>query len=60
MQTNAWFIKDIEDTGQPGTNLGGKTDPLGLTTGKGAGLSVQGKIAKTHPLQEGQPFPDLF
>ncbi|RWX47933.1 hypothetical protein H206_05485 [Candidatus Electrothrix aarhusensis] len=60
MQTDAGFVQDVEYPGQPGADLGGQPNPLGLAAGQGSGLALQREIAQAYPVQESQPLLHLL
>ena len=52
MQTNTWFIKNIEHTHQLGTNLSSQANTLGFTTRERFRTTVEVKIGKTYVQQK--------
>src|SRR5699024_2099336 len=38
------LVEDVEDSGEPGADLGGQTDALGLAAGQAPGHAVQGEV----------------
>ena len=59
MQANARLIKDIENTHELGTYLGGEPQALRLTAGQGGGGAMEAEIGKAHLGEEVQPQPHL-
>ena len=54
MQADTRFIQYVEHPDQPGANLGGQANALGLTAAQGAALPVQCQVTQTHVDQEPQ------
>ena len=59
MQSDAWFIEHIENSGQPGADLGGQPDPLCFTAGKRPTLPIERKIIQSDFDQELESRIDL-
>src|SRR2546430_6371171 len=47
VQSDAWFVEHIERVHQARAEASGQIHALGLAAGKGAGRTIQRKIAKT-------------
>ena len=60
MQAHRGLIADVKHAGQTGTDLRGKADALGFTSGKGPGGAVHGYVVKADTLQEVDPPLNLF
>ena len=41
VETDRWFVEDVEHADQPRSDLGGQPDPLGLAAGEGGGRPVR-------------------
>ena len=59
VQTNGWFVQNIQNPHQSRTQLGGKADALGFAAGKRAGGSVKGEVRQSHIAEKFQPGADL-
>ena len=46
VQADAGFVQNIENAGQPGTDLGGEPDTLGFAAGKRAALPIEGEVTE--------------
>ena len=60
VQADGRLVQDVEDTDQPGPDLSCQPDALCLTTGQGAGRTVQREVVQTDVEQEAQPGLDLL
>ncbi|MNI22351.1 hypothetical protein D3C73_759050 [compost metagenome] len=60
MQTDAWFIENIQHAHQAGANLGRQPDPLRLTAGERAGRTAKRQIIQSHVDQEAQTAADFL
>jgi hypothetical protein len=54
------LVQDVEGIDQAGAKGVGQGDPLGLAAGEGTGLPIQGEIAESHILQEGEAGIELI
>ena len=59
MQTDARLVEHVEHSRQTRTDLGGQTDPLGLTTREGHRWAIQAQVIQAHVQQELQAHADL-
>jgi hypothetical protein len=46
VQPDRWFVEDVGDVGQAGTEVPDHLDPLGLASRQGGGLAVQAQVAQ--------------
>ena len=63
MQADARLVKYIKNADQPGADLRGQTDALGLAAAQGAAFAVQRQIAQADVLEKAQArtnFLDQF
>jgi hypothetical protein len=59
VKTDARLVQDIEGVDQAGAEGRSQGNALDLTTGKGAGLPIQGDIAKPHVSKVSESAADL-
>ena len=59
MQTDTWFIKNIERAHQTAAERGGEVDTLTLASRKGIGEAIESEIAKTDVENKLQAVVDL-
>ncbi len=59
VQADRGFIQHVQDALQPGAQLRGKPDALGLAAGEGVRAAVEGQIAEAHVHQEANAPLDL-
>ncbi|MNK90822.1 hypothetical protein D3C87_1108900 [compost metagenome] len=60
VQADGWLIEHIHHAGQPGTDLGGQPDALGLAAGERVGAALQGQVIQPYVVQEVQPGGDFL
>src|SRR5690348_460017 len=61
VQSNAWFIQNVENTGQPGADLSSQPDSLRFAAGKGAAFPIQCQVTESYPNEKTKPglnFPN--
>ena len=60
VKPDAGLVQNVGHTHQPGANLGGKANPLGLAAGQRPRSPGQGQIVQTHINQKAYPGPDFL
>ncbi len=53
------LVEDVHDAGEPGADLGGEPDALGLAAGQGLRRTIEREVFEPHVHQEGEPRRDL-
>ena len=60
VEPDAGLVQDVGHAHQPGADLSGQADSLGLPTGEGAGGSCQSQVVQPHIHEELDPCPDFL
>ena len=60
VQPDGRFVQDVQDPHEPGPDLGGQADPLGLSPGEGGRGPVERQVVEPHVDEELEPRPDLL
>src|SRR5699024_6392900 len=60
VQADARLVEDVEDPDEPGADLRGQPDALGLATGEGARGPGQGEVVEPDVEEEAEPGVDLL
>jgi hypothetical protein len=60
MQADTGLVEHVEHTHQPGSDLRGQSDALGLAAGQRAGAAVEIQIVEPDPEKQRQPGPDFL
>ena len=60
MQADRGFVEDVQNTDQPGADLAGQADTLGLTTGQGVCAAIQRQIIEADVDEELQAFANFL
>ena len=60
VQPDAGLVEDIQDADEPGADLGGQPDALGLAAAERAALTVQREIAEADVFQKPEPRADFL
>ena len=59
VEADARFVENVEDTGKPRADLGGQTDPLGLSTRECAAFTAERQVTESHLDKESESGRDL-
>jgi len=60
VQADRGFIEDVEDAGQPATDLGRQANALGFATGQRAAGAIEVEIIETDIVEEAQALDDFL
>ena len=60
VQPDGRLVEHVQHPDQPGADLGGQPDPLGLTAGQGGRRAVQGQVVEPDVEQEAHPGVDFL
>ena len=56
VKTDGRLVQDVQHANEFRTNLGGQTDPLALSSGKGTGRPVQSQVVESYVKHESYPL----
>src|SRR6516225_12007288 len=59
VKADARFIQNIENPGQPRSDLRAQAYALGFSSGQGAAFAVERKVTQSHFDQKGEPVTDF-
>ena len=60
VQADRWLVQDIHHADQPGADLRGQPDALGLATRKRRRRAIERQVVQAHVEQEAEPVADFF
>jgi hypothetical protein len=59
MEADGGFVEDVDDSAQPGTELGGELDALDFAAGESAGGAVKREVVEADVFEEGEALFDF-
>ena len=59
VESNGWFVENVEDALKVGSELGSEADTLGFASGEGGGGAVNLEVAKADVIEEFEALGDF-